>query len=293
MRGIGAAVGVGLALAALAAGPARRPASCRSTSGSTTAARSRRGRGPRCSGSRTGGSTPRAGTSRARWAASSRRRSSCSTRVSFGVDGEWIGKATRFTSGAGYVRYDLRRTAGSTSQRTDVAPDGARGALLGLELTQPGAPARARSRVQVDAHSELMVAVPVGLRRHHPQRERQRARHRRVRRAAGWSSATPGSCRARPRRTPTPRWSAPIATPVRGEVGPGHYGPNGTGRTCAPTQTPAPMPKRVRRRPVRQGHRRPAALQRQAARPARGDAVDRRRRVGRVAGRRARASCAG
>ena len=75
--------------------------------------------------------------------------------------------------------------------------------------------------------------------------------------------------------------------PVRGAVGPGHYGPNGMGRTCAATQTPAPMPKRLRRRPVRQGHRRPAHLRAQAARGRLAVALDRRRRVGRLAGRRA------
>ena len=33
--------------------------------------------------------------------------------VSFGVDGEWVGPARRFTSGWGYVRYDLPPIAAS------------------------------------------------------------------------------------------------------------------------------------------------------------------------------------
>ena len=82
--------------------------------------------------------------------------------VSFGIDGQWIGKATQFTSGAGYVRYDLPRTAGIDVERTDVAPDGVRGALLGLELRNPGNGART-VRIQVDAHSELMGQYPWGF----------------------------------------------------------------------------------------------------------------------------------
>src|SRR3954465_13465461 len=46
------------------------------------------------------------------------------------VDGAWFGvarrgagKATKFTSGRGYVRYALPRTAGLRLRRTDFAPD--------------------------------------------------------------------------------------------------------------------------------------------------------------------------
>jgi hypothetical protein len=41
--------------------------------------------------------------------------------IYFGVDGEWVGPATRFTSGYGYVRYDLPSVDGIGLQRTDVA----------------------------------------------------------------------------------------------------------------------------------------------------------------------------
>ena len=58
--------------------------------------------------------------------------------VSFGVDGEWVGPARRFTSGHGYVRYDLPPPPRFRLRRTDVVPDGRRGALLGLELTNTG-----------------------------------------------------------------------------------------------------------------------------------------------------------
>ncbi len=80
--------------------------------------------------------------------------------VWFGVNGSWIGQATRFTSGWGYTRYDLPNTAGLKLQRTDFAPDAYRAVLFGLTLNNPGA---ARTvTVNVDAHSELMGAYPWG-----------------------------------------------------------------------------------------------------------------------------------
>ena len=81
--------------------------------------------------------------------------------VWFGIDEEWIGPASRFTSGYGYARFDLPATAGVQVQRTDFSPDGRRAALFGLKLTNPGA---ARSvTVKVDAHSELLTSYPWGF----------------------------------------------------------------------------------------------------------------------------------
>jgi hypothetical protein len=79
----------------------------------------------------------------------------------FGIDGQWIGPATRFTSGQGYTRFSLPSTGGLRLQRTDVAPDGRRGVLYGLRLSNPGT-ARRTVTVDVDAHSELMGAYPWG-----------------------------------------------------------------------------------------------------------------------------------
>jgi hypothetical protein len=80
--------------------------------------------------------------------------------VWFAIDGQWIGPATRFASGWGYVEMDLPETAGVRAQRVEFAPDGSRGMLIGLRLT---APAEARQvDVWVDAHSELMGAYPWG-----------------------------------------------------------------------------------------------------------------------------------
>jgi hypothetical protein len=79
----------------------------------------------------------------------------------FGLDGQWIGPATAFTSGQGYTRYTLPDTAGLKVERTDVVPDGRRGVLYALKVTNPGA-ARTAS-LSVDAHSELMGQYPWGF----------------------------------------------------------------------------------------------------------------------------------
>jgi hypothetical protein len=76
----------------------------------------------------------------------------------FTVDGQPAGKATRFTSGWGYVRMDLPPAAGVQLSRTDFAPDGVRGALIGLQLRNTGA---ARTvTVDVDVRSEVMSHYP-------------------------------------------------------------------------------------------------------------------------------------
>jgi hypothetical protein len=77
----------------------------------------------------------------------------------FGVDGQWVGPATRFSSGWGYTRFDLPPIDGVQLQRTDVVPDGRRAALFGLQMTNATAAARTVT-VTVDAHSELMSAYP-------------------------------------------------------------------------------------------------------------------------------------
>ena len=79
----------------------------------------------------------------------------------FGVDGQWVGQATKFTSGHGYVRYDLPSVDGLGLARTDFAPDGKRAVLFGLTISNPGGSAKTVP-VKVDAHSELMGSWPWG-----------------------------------------------------------------------------------------------------------------------------------
>jgi len=57
--------------------------------------------------------------------------------VSFRVGDTWVPPATRFTAGAGYARFTFPSVGGLGVERVDVAPDGRRGALLGLKLTNP------------------------------------------------------------------------------------------------------------------------------------------------------------
>jgi hypothetical protein len=82
--------------------------------------------------------------------------------VWFGVDDQWIGAATKFSSGWGYERFDLPDAGGLQLQRTDFVPDGRRAALFGLRMTNPAGTDRTVT-VRVDAHSELMAAYPWGF----------------------------------------------------------------------------------------------------------------------------------
>jgi hypothetical protein len=82
--------------------------------------------------------------------------------VWFGIDGQWVGQATKFTSGWGYTRFDFPDVSGLHVQRTDFAPDAHRAVLFGLKLTNP-ASADKTVTVMVDAHSELMTAYPWGF----------------------------------------------------------------------------------------------------------------------------------
>jgi hypothetical protein len=79
----------------------------------------------------------------------------------FGINGQWIGPATSFTSGFGYVQMALPGIAGLKITRTDFAPDGRRAVEFGLTLTAPSQATNVD--VNVDAHSELMSAYPWGF----------------------------------------------------------------------------------------------------------------------------------
>jgi hypothetical protein len=82
--------------------------------------------------------------------------------VWFGIGDEWVGPASKFTSGLGYTRYTLPDAGGLQLQRTDVAPDDRRAVLFGLQMTNPAGSDKTVT-VKVDAHSELMTAYPWGF----------------------------------------------------------------------------------------------------------------------------------
>ena len=159
--------------------------------------------------------------------------------VSFGVDGEWVGPAKRFVAGQGYTRYDLPAIDGIGLRRTDVAPDGVRGALLGLTLSNPGRDKRTVD-VMVDAHSELMTQYPWGFGGTVPN--------------ASNNAPDTGSFDQRnlvfrdtgqlPGEADNHSYTAIVGSdrkPKSGTTGPGHYGPFGAGRTCDPAP-PDEMP---------------------------------------------------
>ncbi len=78
----------------------------------------------------------------------------------FGIDDQWIGPATKFTSGYGHVKMDLPDQGGMTVARTDFVPDDRRAVLVGLEF-KAGETAQ-NFTLKMDAHSELMGAYPWG-----------------------------------------------------------------------------------------------------------------------------------
>jgi hypothetical protein len=77
----------------------------------------------------------------------------------FNINGDWIGKATKTTSGWGYVRADLPATNGVSASRTNFVPRGVSGALVGLSLR---AERTQTITLRADAHSELMSSYPWG-----------------------------------------------------------------------------------------------------------------------------------
>src|SRR5829696_8678784 len=156
--------------------------------------------------------------------------------VWFGIDGQWVGPARSFTSGYGYTRFALPDTAGVRVERTDVAPDGRRAALFGLKLTNPG---RARTvTVKVDAHSELLTSYPWSFSGVAPNASEQLP-------DTGSFDGTRLVFRD-DGTLPHPNaeehhYAALVAadrSPVAGEVGPGHRGPQGA-NVCKAEEPPS------------------------------------------------------
>jgi glycogen debranching enzyme len=79
----------------------------------------------------------------------------------FSLNGEWLPSATRFTSGAGYVRMAFPAVNGFEVTRTEFSPDGAPVVLVGLTVTNPASGPRA-FHLRMHARSELMGAYPWG-----------------------------------------------------------------------------------------------------------------------------------
>jgi hypothetical protein len=144
----------------------------------------------------------------------------------FGVQDQWVGPATSFTSGWGSTRMDLPAVDGLQLSRTDFAPDGRRAALIGLHVRNPGA---ARTvTVKVDAHSEVMSHYPWGWTTPN---------------AADFNAQdtgefTGGALQFRDGGTATSGphdWVALVGStsaPASGTTGPGHWGSQDPAKTC-------------------------------------------------------------
>ena len=138
-------------------------------------------------------------------------------------------------------RYALPSIDGLGLERTDVAPDGRRGALIGLKLTNPSRPQEDR---QGDGRRPLRAddAVPVGLRRDGPQRERQRARSRRPSTGAALVFRDTGRL---PGETGNHSYTAIVGSdrdPVGGTRGPATTAPSARAGAAPPTRRPRRCP---------------------------------------------------
>jgi hypothetical protein len=160
--------------------------------------------------------------------------------VWFGVGDEWVGQATRFTSGWGYTKFDLPDTAGIELKRTDFVPDGRRAALFGLTLTNPGTNARTVT-VKVDAHSELMTEYPWGFEDISPHASENLQDTARF---AGGALVFRDQGKLPHENAPAHDYAALVAsdrTPVGGETGDspnGYRGPQGT-NVCSAQELPS------------------------------------------------------
>jgi hypothetical protein len=155
--------------------------------------------------------------------------------VWFGLDDQWVGPATKFTSGWGYTRFDLPTTAGLRVSRTDFVPDDKRGALFGLTITNPGSARTAK--LSVDTHSELMGQYPWGFGGVTPNASdniADKGKYDGRRLVFTDDGALPGA--------PAHHYAAAVGTklkPTSGSIGQDFWGPQ-PGHRCTGTETGAP-----------------------------------------------------
>ena len=147
--------------------------------------------------------------------------------VWFGVDDAWVGAATKFTSGRGYVRYDLPPLSGLALRRTDFVPDGKRAALYGLELSNPGGAPKTVT-VKADVHSEVMNAYPWGSTTPSAADTNLADTAAVERGALVFTDATAGSA-----------YAASDRSPLSADTGPGFRGPQ-PGTVCAAADGTSP-----------------------------------------------------
>ena len=172
--------------------------------------------------------------------------------VWFGIGDDWLAPATRFTSGWGYTRMEFPDTDGLEVSRTDFAPDGVRAVLFGLKLRNPTntrEDRRREGRRALRGH----VALPVGV---------DDARRRRLQPAGHRHLQPPRARLPRHRHSAPQRGAARLGRGRRLDPGAGRRRgrprPLGSAEPAGAVHLREPV--LVRRGPVRQGHRRAAAL---------------------------------
>ena len=154
----------------------------------------------------------------------------------FGINGDWIGPATKTTSGWGYVRADLPTTNGVRASRTDFVPDGVSGALVGLSLQ-----ANRTRTIRCPSTPIRSCSAPTRGGRPPQPAHREPAATPSPRSAHTWSSAT----RA-PRRTPTAEchdWAAAVGSnlsPTDAQTGEVFRGPQDPAVICPASGPNAP-----------------------------------------------------
>jgi len=159
--------------------------------------------------------------------------------VWFGIGDQWLGRATRFTSGWGYTRMDFPAVDGLEVRRTDVVPGDRRGMLIGLTLRSTGAAQQVA--LKVHARSELMSTYPWGETKPYDQREFN-LRDTATLAAGGLAFSDAGT--SAPEAGPHD-WAAVVASsaaPVSGRVDPdgGFRGPQDPAVMCGPSGPEAP-----------------------------------------------------
>src|SRR5215211_5531640 len=79
----------------------------------------------------------------------------------FRLGDTWLPKASRFTTGAGYVQMRFPKTDGLEVTRTEFAPNSSPVVLVGLTLRNPG-DTRRSTELTMEARSEVMAAYSWG-----------------------------------------------------------------------------------------------------------------------------------
>ena len=156
--------------------------------------------------------------------------------VWFGVDDAWVGEATKFTSGRGYVRYDLPRRVRPEAAAHGLRPRRQARRALRARADQPG-------RRAEDRHGQGRRAfgaddrLPVGVGRRRTAGEGQRRRHRGdVQRGALVVQRRRRHARSWP---PTAAPTAPRPAPATGARSPARSAPADSPGAAAATATTA------------------------------------------------------